>query len=130
MKALSIRQPWAWLIVHGYKDVENRDWRIHQRGRILVHASKGCTRREYEAAVAFAQPLLPAEVAIPKLEDLPRGGICGSVEIANCVSSSDSPWFVGDHAAVLRNPKPMEFRPMAGQLGLFDVPTHNWKEEP
>ena len=26
MKALSIRQPWAWLIVNGYKDVENRTW--------------------------------------------------------------------------------------------------------
>ena len=130
MKALSIRQPWAWLIVHGYKDMENRDWRIYQRGKILVHASKGCTRREYEAAVAFAQLLLPAGVVIPCLEDLPRGGICGSVEIADCVSCSESPWFVGEYAAVLRNSEPMEFRPMSGQLGLFDVPTHNWEVKP
>lgn len=26
MAALSIRQPWAWLVVQGYKDIENRDW--------------------------------------------------------------------------------------------------------
>ena len=27
MKALSIRQPWAWAILHAGKDIENRDWR-------------------------------------------------------------------------------------------------------
>jgi len=26
VKCLSIRQPWAWLIIHGGKDVENRTW--------------------------------------------------------------------------------------------------------
>jgi hypothetical protein len=31
--ALSVRQPWAWLIVNGYKDVENRSWTTHYRGR-------------------------------------------------------------------------------------------------
>jgi hypothetical protein len=122
MKALSVRQPWAWLIVNGFKPLENRDWRIYQRGKILVHASKVCTRREYEAAVAFAQPLLPAGVAIPRLEDLSRGGICGSVDIIGCVTRSDSPWFVGEYAAVLQNPRPTQFRPMAGRLGFFDVP--------
>lgn len=40
MKVLSIRQPWAWLICAGYKDVENRDWRTNYRGRILIHAPK------------------------------------------------------------------------------------------
>lgn len=38
MKALSIRQPWAWLILHGGKDMENRSRRTHMRGRICVHA--------------------------------------------------------------------------------------------
>jgi hypothetical protein len=121
MKALSIRQPWAWLIVNGYKDIENRDWRIRQRGRILIHASKGCTRREYKSAVAFAQPLLPAGVVIPRLEDLPRGGICGSVEIVDCRLHSYSPWFVGTYGVVMQNPMPMEFHPMAGMRGFFDV---------
>lgn len=37
MKALSVRQPWAWLIVNGYKDIENRDWSTQQRGRIWIH---------------------------------------------------------------------------------------------
>ncbi len=40
MQALSVRQPWAWLIVAGYKDVENRGWATKYRGRILIHAGR------------------------------------------------------------------------------------------
>src|SRR3990167_9411398 len=50
MKALSIRQPWAWLILHAGKDIENRGWPTSFRGRFLIHASKGMTRAEYELA--------------------------------------------------------------------------------
>ena len=39
MKALSIRQPWAWLILHGGKDIENRTWATKLRGRVLIHAA-------------------------------------------------------------------------------------------
>ena len=39
MKALSIKQPWASLIAHGIKDIENRNWKTHFRGRIYIHAS-------------------------------------------------------------------------------------------
>lgn len=52
MKAISIRQPWASLIVLGIKDIENRSWPTSQRGIVLVHASKGMTRSEHEDAVA------------------------------------------------------------------------------
>lgn len=39
--ALSIRQPGAWLIVNGHKDIENRDWpTTNFRGRLLVHADQ------------------------------------------------------------------------------------------
>jgi len=37
MLAISIRQPWAWLIVHGYKSIENRSWQSQPRGRIWIH---------------------------------------------------------------------------------------------
>ena len=39
MKALSIKQPWASLIAHGIKDIENRTWKTNFRGRIYIHAS-------------------------------------------------------------------------------------------
>lgn len=40
MKALSIRQPWAWLIANGHKDIENRTSHTNFRGDFLIHASK------------------------------------------------------------------------------------------
>lgn len=40
MKALSFRHPWAWLIVAGYKDIENRSWPTNFRGRVYIHASR------------------------------------------------------------------------------------------
>ena len=39
MKVLSVKQPWAYLLVSGIKDIENRPRRTHFRGRILIHAS-------------------------------------------------------------------------------------------
>lgn len=41
MKALSILQPWPWLILHAWKDIENRTWPTRFRGRFLIHAGKG-----------------------------------------------------------------------------------------
>ncbi len=38
MKAISIHQPWADLIVFGHKDIENRSWTTRYRGRMLIHA--------------------------------------------------------------------------------------------
>ncbi len=39
MKILSIRQPWASLIVNGYKEYEFRSWNTKFRGEFLIHAS-------------------------------------------------------------------------------------------
>ena len=47
---LSIRQPWAWLILNAGKDIENREWPTRFRGRVLIHASKGMTHDEWEDA--------------------------------------------------------------------------------
>ncbi len=44
MMALSIRPAWAWAIIHGGKDVENRSTRTSFRGRFLVHASLALKR--------------------------------------------------------------------------------------
>ncbi|WP_277963852.1 ASCH domain-containing protein [Pseudomonas sp. RIT-To-2] len=119
MKALSIRQPWAWLIIHGGKDIENRSWHTKHRGRFLVHASKGMTRAEYNQATWVAGPL---GVTIPQFEELQRGGIIGSIELVDSVDHSDSPWYMGAKGFTLRNPQTLEFMPRKGQLNFFDVP--------
>lgn len=135
MMALSIRQPWASLIVMAGKDIENRCWSTRVRGRILIHAAKGMTRDEHEDAISFAVDAVRADprnadagrmVTLRELgfafDDLQRGGIVGSVEIVDCVNTSDSPWFVGEYGFILRDPKPLPFMPWKGRLGFFDVP--------
>lgn len=116
MIALSVRQPWAWLIVSGWKDVENRTRRIGYRGPLLIHASK-----TPDPELAFIREELAAlEIHVP--EDLDYGGVVGQVTVTDCVTESDSPWFEGPFAYVLDDPQPLPFRPFPGQLGLFDVP--------
>ncbi|MCO3748023.1 ASCH domain-containing protein [Pseudomonas aeruginosa] len=119
MKTLSIRQPWAWLIVYGGKDIENRSRRTNFRGRFLVHASQGMTRQEYNMATWIAGPL---GVTIPPFDELQRGGIIGSVELVDCLEDSSSPWYMGEKGYLLRDPRPLPFVPYKGQLGFFDVP--------
>src|SRR5437016_10859136 len=50
MKALSVRQPWAWLIVNGHKDIENRSWQTKFRGKLLIHAGQRFDPKGVEAA--------------------------------------------------------------------------------
>lgn len=124
MKALSIRQPWAWLIIHGGKDIENRTWHTKFRGRFLVHASAGCTRKQWAEAVSFALEagLIKHPSEVPTIDELQRGGIIGSVELVDSLDTSDSPWYMGEKGFLLRNPKPLPFSAYKGQLGFFCVP--------
>lgn len=136
MKAISIRQPWASFILLCGKDIENREWSTRVRGRVLLHAGKGMTHDEHEDGIFFGIGAIrkasatkggPSRVVTLRelgfsFEDLPRGGIVGSVEIVDCVSVSASPWFVGKYGFVLRDPKPLPFIPFKGALGFFDVP--------
>lgn len=119
MKALSIRQPWAWLISNVHKDIENRDWPTRFRGSVLIHASKGMTRGEYEQCRDMAEDL---GVTIPAFIYLERGGIVGIVNITGCVTNSESPWFFGKYGFILDDANTLPFRPLSGQLGFFDAP--------
>jgi len=70
--ALSIRQPWAYLIIHAGKDVENREWPTRVRGNILIHAGKTMTRADYQACCLFCSSLpdgaMPADFEFPSFE--------------------------------------------------------------
>jgi hypothetical protein len=120
MRALSIRQPWAWLIVHGHKPVENRDWCTTWRGPLLVHAGASVVKRDFREAVAQVQDLF--DIAVPELDALPRGGIVGMATLHGCVQEMDSPWFTGPHGLLLRDARPLPFVPWKGVLGFFHVP--------
>lgn len=124
MKALSIRQPWAFAILHGRKDIENRRWATRFRGEVAIHASGGMTRDEVEDFRAFIDM---AELGGEWLDgrtvgSLPRGGVVGIATVVDCVTESRSPWFFGPHGFVLERARPVPFIPCKGALGFFDLP--------
>ena len=61
MKAISVRNPWAWAICHGGKRVENREWKYPPtyRGPLLIHASKWHSDAEIVDTMDSIRHLLP-----------------------------------------------------------------------
>jgi hypothetical protein len=97
MKAISIKQPWASLIAHGIKDVENRTWKCPQRyigERVLVHSSLAKSDQIISRVLKDKQYSLFRErfghSGLDFLE--PKGAIIGSVEIVECVLNHSSIW--------------------------------------
>ena len=117
--ALSVRQPWPWAMQHAGKDIENRDWRTSRRGRFAIHAGKGMSLVEYRDCLDTIREIRGESLDLPGMEELHRGGIVGTVEIVDCVSRSDSPWFFGNFGFVLRDYRAVPFIPCRGELGFF-----------
>lgn len=115
---LSIRQPWAWLICEGYKDIENRTWTTHFRGEFLIHAGLKLDDDFWREGLDL-ELLHGAKIRVPRKEEFERGGIVGRAKITDCVDSSPSPWFFGPYGFVLREAEPLPFIPMKGKLGFF-----------
>lgn len=120
--ALSIRQPWAHFVAHGWKPVENRSWRrdnpgVRFRGAFAIHASTGMTRDEYDAAAELAKVL---GYECPRPADLLRGGIVGVAKVVDVVKDHDSPWFFGPRALVIAEARTVDFIPVGGRLGFFE----------
>lgn len=121
MKALTVRQPWAWLLSHGGKDIENRDWPTSFRGPLAIHAAKGMTREEWLDCVEFVMAFDRALAErIPPPEDLVRGAILGTMNLRNCVTDHTSPWFQGKYGFVLDSPQPCEPISAKGALGFWE----------
>jgi hypothetical protein len=121
MKALSIRQPWAWLVVNGWKNIENRERRFKHRGPLLIHASAWMTPEDYEACRIFVDGICD-DLAMPDIPDLPRGGIVGEVVVLDCVEWHSSAWFTGPYGLVLDEAVSCPMIPWRGMPGLFEVP--------
>lgn len=117
MKALSVRQPWAWLIVYRHKPVENRDWPTSFRGQFLVHAGQRFDQAGYE----LVRDCYP-EIQMPAPAEFPTGGIVGAASITDCVTYLKSSWFTGRYGFLLDDAQPLPFVPYRGQLGFFNVP--------
>ncbi|MBI1832364.1 MAG: ASCH domain-containing protein [Planctomycetes bacterium] len=129
MYALSIKQPWAALVVGGLKTIEVRRWPTGRRGRILIHAARVPDDRPE------AWRHVPAELhALTAL----RGGIIGAVELAECRSYRDLSGFLADQEAHLNEadwfeppllygfrfaqPEILPFQKFPGWFRFFKVP--------
>jgi 23S rRNA C2498 (ribose-2'-O)-methylase RlmM len=133
IKALSIRQPWAWLIVSGYKTLENRSRNIgFPRKPFLIHASSRMTLADYDACVLFLRSnkaLRHLVEILPDPDGYALGGIVGVATMDfmhrfSGVFVQDSPhkhWYTGDVGYVLKDAKPLPFKPCKGRLGFFEV---------
>lgn len=78
MKALSLLQPWASLVVMGVKKIETRSWRTAHRGELLIHASVG-----KKGGVLTNDP--PFKKYIADFNQLPFGAIIGKVVLEDIV---------------------------------------------
>lgn len=122
--ALSVRQPWAWAILHAFKDVENRSW-APRYGLdellgcdLLIHAGQVVQDDAVEVVEAISGYTVPAQ--------LPTGGVVGVVRLVE-VHHADgcymtcSPWAQTDcWHWVLGRARPLpQLVPCPGRLGLF-----------
>jgi predicted transcriptional regulator len=120
MKALSVRQPWASLIVWGLKTVEVRSWQPSYRGCLLIHAAK----TQDETALARMG-----------LERAPTGAVIGVVALTGVEALTVTSWnrLASEHLDVgafqpnlfawhLESPRALEHPvPCRGDRGLFEV---------
>ena len=132
MKAITIKQPWASLIVHGIKDIENRTWpcpRKYIGQRVFIHAA-GSHGRKFSIDLTDAQTKAAfATIAIETMfGNMPFGSIIGSVEIVDCSINHPSIWAEkGIYIWILANPilfnKPIEN--VKGKLSFWEYPGIN-----
>ena len=76
MKVLTIREPWASLIINGYKKYEFRSWKTNYRGKLLIHAGKGIDKDMLYIVDKYNIKINP-------------GNILGEVEITDCIKVDD-----------------------------------------
>lgn len=141
LRALSLTQPWAWLVVRPdvvdseararlmealeIKNIENRTWNTTFRGRFLVHASKRMTDDDWMGGYYFAKDVGGLQLAnrIPGYEALSRGGIVGVAELVDVLTPTATPtvpWHMpGQFGFVLANVEPLPFHPCKGSLGFW-----------
>jgi hypothetical protein len=80
--ALSLKQPWAYAVMHLGKDVENRVWFRPDPGPVWIAASQQVTRRYFDQAVEIIKTIAPGAI-VPPIDALPYGCIVGRANIVD-----------------------------------------------
>ncbi len=127
-KALSFKQPYAWLIANGYLLVDDRSWGTRYRGPMLIHASKGIYSEYYDYIKANT------DIPIPDQDKLGYGGVIGIANLVLCCRPGELPQgisrrqrahFGGVHQEyygfLFEQARPLPLLPCSGKLGIFEI---------
>lgn len=127
IKAVSVRQPWCWAIMHAGKNIENRSWKPwgDYRGPLAILASKSVTEDEYEVFLDILFELEIKTPVVPEREKLELGGLVGVVDLVGCREPVPLERATGWQAAgqfgwELERPVPLPLRPYTGFTGMRD----------
>lgn len=111
-RVLTIKQPWAYALAAGWKDVENRSWGTLYRGPVAIHAGLDVDE-EFRRIYPANQPIPPY------IHGLTRGAIIAVVDLADVVTDSTSIWAQeGQFHWLLANVRSIEPIPYTGGMGL------------
>lgn len=130
MRALSVKEPWATLILRHGKDTENRTWEMRYRGPLVIHASlkPDFGPRDWEdVRWSFTCPgvFIPPVTLPERYEDIGimPGYALGIVDVVGCDRKQTSRWDMPYQWHIrLANPRPFARPfPVKGQLGIFDI---------
>lgn len=129
MKALSVRQPYAWAITMGFKSIENREWTLNNpgrrfRGAVLIHAGLREEKNDVDWVIDMVVDQTGADRdMIQSCYETHRalGAIVGTATVIDCVTDHPSPWFFGPVGLVLTDQRCCPPVPCKGALGFFNV---------
>ena len=113
-KIITIKQPWAWAIIHIGKDIENRKWRTKFRGRVFIHSSLVWDNFGWN----WLKANMPNKIPSNHNQMQVFGHAIGVVDVVDCVDKSDSDWFMGPYGIVLKNPEPIKPYKVTGRLSI------------
>ena len=140
MKTLSVKQPWAYLLCSGIKDIENRTWKLPEKykgERVLIHASaKPAFKLHQLSDDLFTKEqwmAIPEKQARKIIDELPIiSAIIGSVRFVDCTFNHHSIWAeksegiaTGGH--VINVNKPIIWNWVVADPVLFDKPIRSVK---
>lgn len=118
-RVLTVRDPWAWLLVTGAKPVENRTWSTNYRGPLWIHAAAGFDYDDFDWCQEHG-------IQLPHPDTLP-GGIVGRVDLTSCLPVRRLPPALAGHWSaagpfcwlVTNAVRLSEPVPAKGRLGLW-----------
>lgn len=87
MRVLSIRQPWATLIMLGIKQLETRRWRTDYRGELVIHAAATGGQTSTDALMRLERRIGAMPTSLVE-KDYPLGALLGIVQLDECLPIS------------------------------------------